>query len=597
MLTKEYPYYECSNTAQIMKLVMDGILPQSLEGITLPSAKDFITKCLAADPASRPCAEELKKHEFLKKGLEDDIEVKLGVPLELKRRSSVQISDPGKVSPGPTASAPAAAAAKVQQSNPPATNQSKPSVNQGQASQQANPSVASQPKSVQPVNQGQTSQSAANPNQPANKNASMIQQNNTNTVNVPLKSPMKNNQPTNTSQPPVQTGQGNQVQTGHGQPMVTSTTNQHMSAQPPLQGAPLPTPNHYTQPPQPQQQPYIQQPHQIHAPSQNQLQPQHMMPPQYNTQQPHLTQSQLMQHNQQDVPRSRSYEDEQQKARTSSSDSFDPSTLGVPLQMHNGNTTAQVNVMLMKGPTTNNDHIQQQHMNNNHYGGNQAHQLRSHLAQQVELTPSTSSGGSFEALPQNGEEHYFTSSNLHHDHQQFYATPVDDQHQSDALQHQSSGIMYDYDTNPESTNEVNVDIELPITGDLTIVSFPYDYLHDEPLVVATEMCEAFGVPEQVESIVNILTDIRHNMNKESGAEDDQNNSCCEKDSSECECEPDRSEDDPKEKEALDAAINAGTKYDEGRLKRMEENLLHQEKMEEARRNKYLQELNETKKKD
>ncbi|XP_021767890.1 probable serine/threonine-protein kinase WNK10 isoform X2 [Chenopodium quinoa] len=64
MVTCEYPYSECKNTAQIFKKVISGVKPASLSRVTNPEIKQFIEKCLV--PASmRPSAEDLLKDTFL----------------------------------------------------------------------------------------------------------------------------------------------------------------------------------------------------------------------------------------------------------------------------------------------------------------------------------------------------------------------------------------------------------------------------------------------------------------------------------------------------------------------------------------------------
>ncbi|KAJ0971098.1 hypothetical protein J5N97_019057 [Dioscorea zingiberensis] len=64
MVTLEYPYHECKNTAQIYKKVTSGIKPASLAKVTDSQVKQFIEKCLA--PASeRLPAKELLKDPFL----------------------------------------------------------------------------------------------------------------------------------------------------------------------------------------------------------------------------------------------------------------------------------------------------------------------------------------------------------------------------------------------------------------------------------------------------------------------------------------------------------------------------------------------------
>ncbi|KAF7826211.1 putative serine/threonine-protein kinase WNK10 isoform X2 [Senna tora] len=64
MVTFEYPYIECKNSAQIYKKVISGIKPASLNKVSDPQIREFIEKCLV--PASqRLSAEELLKDPFL----------------------------------------------------------------------------------------------------------------------------------------------------------------------------------------------------------------------------------------------------------------------------------------------------------------------------------------------------------------------------------------------------------------------------------------------------------------------------------------------------------------------------------------------------
>lgn len=64
IVTCEYPYNECKNSAQIFKKVTSGIKPASLEKVLDPQVKQFIEKCLV--PASmRLPASELLKDPFL----------------------------------------------------------------------------------------------------------------------------------------------------------------------------------------------------------------------------------------------------------------------------------------------------------------------------------------------------------------------------------------------------------------------------------------------------------------------------------------------------------------------------------------------------
>lgn len=65
MVTFEYPYSECRNSAQIYKKVSSGIKPASLSKVKEPDVKAFIEKCLV--PASqRLSAKELLDDPFLK---------------------------------------------------------------------------------------------------------------------------------------------------------------------------------------------------------------------------------------------------------------------------------------------------------------------------------------------------------------------------------------------------------------------------------------------------------------------------------------------------------------------------------------------------
>ncbi|KAI3646024.1 hypothetical protein MP228_008952 [Amoeboaphelidium protococcarum] len=66
MVTKEYPYAECTNQAQIYKKVTSGVKPAALEKVTDPEVKEFIELCLQYDPQQRPSSGELLQHQFLK---------------------------------------------------------------------------------------------------------------------------------------------------------------------------------------------------------------------------------------------------------------------------------------------------------------------------------------------------------------------------------------------------------------------------------------------------------------------------------------------------------------------------------------------------
>ncbi|KAF9183132.1 Serine/threonine-protein kinase wnk1 [Haplosporangium sp. Z 11] len=66
MVTKDYPYAECTNQAQIYRKVTQGIKPQALEHVQDPEIKDFINLCLNHDATTRPSAQQLLESDFLK---------------------------------------------------------------------------------------------------------------------------------------------------------------------------------------------------------------------------------------------------------------------------------------------------------------------------------------------------------------------------------------------------------------------------------------------------------------------------------------------------------------------------------------------------
>lgn len=93
ILTKEVPYRECSNPAQIYKKVMSGEKPESLKRLRSKMARDFVNLCLGyQDEATgkyvRPNTTELLKHKFLAKSADDDSEVIVDPPLQ--RRTIVE---------------------------------------------------------------------------------------------------------------------------------------------------------------------------------------------------------------------------------------------------------------------------------------------------------------------------------------------------------------------------------------------------------------------------------------------------------------------------------------------------------------------------
>ncbi|KAG0288721.1 hypothetical protein BGZ96_007541 [Linnemannia gamsii] len=66
MVTKDYPYAECTNQAQIYRKVSQGIKPQALEHVQDPEIREFIDRCLDHDATTRPSAQELLESDFLK---------------------------------------------------------------------------------------------------------------------------------------------------------------------------------------------------------------------------------------------------------------------------------------------------------------------------------------------------------------------------------------------------------------------------------------------------------------------------------------------------------------------------------------------------
>ena len=79
IFTKEIPYRECQNIAQIYKKVASGKLPDCLGRLKNGAARDFIILCLGYKDENgtyvRPSAAELLQHPFLQKGENDDDEI------------------------------------------------------------------------------------------------------------------------------------------------------------------------------------------------------------------------------------------------------------------------------------------------------------------------------------------------------------------------------------------------------------------------------------------------------------------------------------------------------------------------------------------
>lgn len=86
IFTKDIPYRECVNPAQIYRKVMRGEPPGSLARVRRKEARDFITLCLGYKDETgkyvRPSAVELLKHPFLGAAADDDSEVEVDPPLQ-----------------------------------------------------------------------------------------------------------------------------------------------------------------------------------------------------------------------------------------------------------------------------------------------------------------------------------------------------------------------------------------------------------------------------------------------------------------------------------------------------------------------------------
>ncbi|KAI9004037.1 hypothetical protein BC832DRAFT_558344 [Gaertneriomyces semiglobifer] len=65
IVTKEYPYSECDNQAQIYKKVTSGIKPAAVGRVSDAEVRGFIEHCIESDPQKRPGAAELLNHPFL----------------------------------------------------------------------------------------------------------------------------------------------------------------------------------------------------------------------------------------------------------------------------------------------------------------------------------------------------------------------------------------------------------------------------------------------------------------------------------------------------------------------------------------------------
>lgn len=84
IITRDVPYHECANPAQIYKKVTQGIPPASLRRVKSENARNFILFCLGIDKdaSERPSASELLKHPFLAKKPDDETTIEVEPAVE-----------------------------------------------------------------------------------------------------------------------------------------------------------------------------------------------------------------------------------------------------------------------------------------------------------------------------------------------------------------------------------------------------------------------------------------------------------------------------------------------------------------------------------
>jgi len=92
IFTKEIPYRECSNPAQIYKKVTNGIMPESLSRVRSQEAREFIMLCLG-DKDCRPSTSELLLHPFLAEKSDDDAEVEVDSPIQATAINEISDGD------------------------------------------------------------------------------------------------------------------------------------------------------------------------------------------------------------------------------------------------------------------------------------------------------------------------------------------------------------------------------------------------------------------------------------------------------------------------------------------------------------------------
>lgn len=106
IITRDVPYHECTNPAQIYKKVTQGIPPSSLRRIKSTDARNFVLLCLGIgeDASSRPSASDLLKHEFLTTKLDDETTIEVEPAVEdlviQEAKNSMSFSDTGSEKSG-----------------------------------------------------------------------------------------------------------------------------------------------------------------------------------------------------------------------------------------------------------------------------------------------------------------------------------------------------------------------------------------------------------------------------------------------------------------------------------------------------------------
>eukprot|EP00775_Hariotina_reticulata_P007132 gene7132-7347_t len=90
LATMEYPYCECRNAAQIYKKVTQGIYPAGLEKVKSQELQEFITMCIAHNPANRPDTRQLLKHPFFESIRTGRVQVERAAPLLERSHEDVQ---------------------------------------------------------------------------------------------------------------------------------------------------------------------------------------------------------------------------------------------------------------------------------------------------------------------------------------------------------------------------------------------------------------------------------------------------------------------------------------------------------------------------